>query len=492
MNNINRAELTRKIESDEPVDINFKYADSRFLVYMNSLMAKYLARMDRLFLLNSVITILREVIVNAQKANAKRVFFIKNNLDIHNPDDYQTGMDRFKSEVIGDFEQVENDIKNSDFFVNVNFNKTGKNLRLQITNNSAILPEEMERINIRISRAIKYNDFTEAYEEIMDDTEGAGLGIVLTILFFKSMGIDPSVFKINTDGEKTVTEFSIPEKLRSSLIITSVKKGILGEIEGIPTFPENVLALLTLVDDPDSSINEISNKIMLDPALSIDVIKLSNSAGFVTGKRIESVNQAVMTIGLENVKGILMTSNARTIMNKRYSSYENIWEHCNKTAFYARQIALIKHISGVLESAFIAGMLHDLGKIILLATDMELVKKIANAVKDKEIVTSTIMEEISIGISHSEIGSLIAENWNFPPFLVEAIKYHHSPLSASPEYRNLVNVVYLANMFCGIEDRKYDYYYLDEGILNDFGIIDEEKFRDFHDSLKEKFKNRML
>ncbi len=103
------------------------------------------------------------------------------------------------------------------------------------------------------------------------------------------------------------------------------------------------------------------------------------------------------------------------------------------------------------------------------------------------MITSTVMEEISIGISHSIIGELIAKKWNFPAHLVESIKYHHNPLSAGTDHRLVVNIVYLSNMLCGIEEKQYNYYYCEESILRDFNVFEEEKFNAFHETVTNKY-----
>lgn len=480
-------EISRKIEKDEPVAFRFKFINEDLLMLLNSVIAKFLAKMDYIFLLNSTITILREIVVNALKANAKRVYFNKVSLNISDPQQYEIGMKRFKEEVIGEFDVIEKDLLTSEYYIKLNFDKKDGNLVVRIINNVPVLPEELERINFRMEKAAQYNDFSEVYEEIEDSTEGAGLGIVLTVLFLKNMGINPKTFSIKSEGDVTYTTLVIPKVLRPSEITTEYKNHILSEVEGLPTFPENIVQLQRLCNDPDSSIDEISRRIKADPALTTDIIKLSNSAGFVPGKRIESVNEAVMTIGLKNVNAILVASNARRILDKRYTKYEQIWEHCNKTAYYARNIALKYKMTNIVEYAFMAGLLHDLGKIILLSTDMSLVTRIATMVSNRKIITSTIMEEISIGISHSSIGALISEKWNFPAYLIEAIQHHHAPLNASKEHQNLVFTVYLANMLCGIEDRKYTFMYNEETVLERFNLTSDKKFKEFHEQLKQKY-----
>jgi len=488
MNIETRTKLSEIIEKGEPIRLSFKYLDATQIMFLNGVVVRYLSRRDSLFLLNSIVTILREVVVNALKANAKRVFFLKNNLDINNQVDYEKGMERFKEEVIGDFELIESDLQNSDFYIKILFLIKEDNFIIRVSNNVSITSKELERINYRIDKAIEYDDFSEVYEHVDDDSEGAGLGIVLTVLFLKNMGVNPRNFKISSDKGVTNTTLTIPKKLRSDEITNSVKKHILEEVTGIPTFPDNIKELEQMCNNPDVEIDKVSKKIELDPALSVDVIKLSNSAGFITGNKIESINTAVMTIGLKNVLAILLASNSRRILDERYGAFEDIWEHCYKTAFYARKIAIaLKKSKSVVENAYMGGLLHDLGKIILLATDVGLVEKISELVHNRKIITATIMEEISIGISHPKIGALLAEKWDFPKFLQEAIEFHHSPLSASVENWEVIKIVYFANIICGIEDRRYTYFYIEESILEEYNLFGEEKFKKFHDSLKKIF-----
>jgi putative nucleotidyltransferase with HDIG domain len=478
---------TTKIEHDEPISLKFRFIHGKELMLINSLVSRYLSRMDHIYLLNSISTILREIIVNAMKANAKRIFFLKNNINISEPRSYEEGMKRFKSEIVGEFGILERELENSDYYIQVDFSSSSAGLDIVIRNNTLILPEELSRINLRIERAIQINDFSEAYEEIEDDTEGAGLGLVLTILFLKNMGIEPRTFTIGTEGGFTRVSLIIPSELRPPQLTSRIKTEIVRDVEGIPTFPENVIRLQQLCNDPMSSLEIIANNIMLDPALSADVIKLSNSAAFFPGKRLETVLDSVKAIGLKNVNALLVLCNARSILDKRYQSFEEIWNHLNRTAFYARNIAQQLKKQGLAENAFMAGLLHDLGKIVILSTRMNVVEKIAETVKNRRIITSTVMEEISIGISHPQIGALIAVKWNFPEYLVEAIKYHHAPLNSSDDYRDVTFSVYLANMLCGIEDRRYYLDYIDETVLERFGLLEESAFRDFHSRLKSRW-----
>jgi len=481
------SELVDKLDRGEPVNIAFFYPDQNVMKALNSLFAKVLSKMDLIYLLDTLVTIQREVIINAAKANAKRLYFQDAGLDITDPGQYARGMANFRNDIVGDLEQAREKLAKSALKIRIRLQKTQQGVLISVTNNTPILPEELARINMRMQKARSYNDFSEAYEEVYDSTEGAGLGIVLVTLLLKNSGIGVESYSITSDGASTKCDVNIPIEIRPREVTTNIKTEILRQVEGLPTFPKHIIELQRLCNDPDASIGEISKRIMIDPSLTSDVLKLSNSAGFITSKRIEQVNDAVMTIGLKNLNAILTASSARQILDKRFSKFEQIWNHCNKTAYYARFLAMKFRLTKVTESVFLTGLLHDLGKIVLLSTDLELTNWISEIVNNRKIRTSTIMEEVSIGISHSSIGDLIARHWSFPDYLTESIRCHHSPLNAPEEYRDQVYITYLANIFCGVETRKYDYYYLEGEVLERYGIGSIEDARKLHEEIKDRY-----
>ncbi len=481
------SELVENLDRGKPVNIAFFYPDQNVMKALNSLFAKVLSKMDLIYLLDTLVTIQREVIINAAKANAKRLYFLERGLDIANPEQYALGMSNFRNEIVGDLEQARDKLAKSGLKIRIRLQKTANGVLISVINNTPILPEELSRITMRMERARSYNDFSEAYEEVYDSTEGAGLGIVLVTLLLKNSGIGVESYSITSDGTSTKCDVMIPLEIRPREVTTNIKTEILRQVEGLPTFPKHIIELQRLCGDPDASIGEISKRIMIDPSITSDVLKLSNSAGFITSKRIEQVSDAVMTIGLKNLNAILTASSARQILDKRFSKFEQIWNHCNKTAFYARILAMKMRLPKIMESVFLTGLLHDLGKIVLLSTDLELTNWISEMVNNRKIRTSTIMEEVSLGISHSSIGELIARHWAFPEYLTESIRCHHSPLNAPNEYRDQVYITYLANMFCGVETRKYDYYYLEGEVLERYGIASIEDAQNLHDEIKGRY-----
>ncbi|MBN2159272.1 MAG: HDOD domain-containing protein [Spirochaetes bacterium] len=482
----NSSELAKQFDRGEEVAISFQYVNKEIEIDVNSLLSKVLSRLDKGYLYDTLVSVFRELIQNGIKANMKRVWFEAGNLDINDMGDYRKGMEKFR-EVAYHPEVMRDQLRDSRYRVTLKMRNREGGLDVSVVNNARVLPGELERIRYRMRKALEWNNFVEAYENMYDATEGAGLGIILSVMLLKNAGLDAEVFNVIPDEGSMTISLRIPPELKSIEITSSIKSQILEDVNSLPTFPENVLELRQLCDNPETTIDTISEKISLDPALAADVLKLSNSAGFISGKRITKISQAVMIIGLKNLNSMLTAAALRKIMDKRYRKFEQIWEHCNRTAYYARQIAMEVGYGKVVDIAYIAGLLHDIGKIVLLSTDARLLNQISDIVNDRKIRTSSIIEEISIGISHSAIGALIADKWNFPEELVEAVRYHHAPLAPNIRHREVVMVVYLANQLCILESKEMDPLFIESEVLDKLSITSRTAFEKFVTRLQNRY-----
>lgn len=482
-----------KIIKGEEVNFSLKFIDEKSLLIINAIMVKLLSTQGNIFLLETLITIIREIIFNAFKANLKRIYFERSGFDLNDREKYAVFMKDFKEDFLYRLDELEDEITSQDkYVILVSFRKTDTELKFKVFNNVTILEEEYSRIKTRIEQSKKYQNLADAYNDIYDSTEGAGLGLALMIFLLKNSGIGSDNLSILPDSRGVTVSVSVPKQLKEESIISSVKKKVLDDVDSLPTFPENIIEIQRLCGQKDSTIDAISSKISLDPSLTADVIKLSNSAGFVPGKRIMTIKDAVKIIGLKNLNLILTASASKTILQNRYKKFEAIWEHCIRVAYYSTSIARSKQIGQLADSAFITGLLHDIGKIVLMSADEKIINTISEITRNKQLRSSSILEEISVGISHAELGGLIAEKWNFPPHLKIAIENHHSPLNVNNEYRDLTYSVYLANMICGVEKNKYSYYYIEPDILDWMNISSIDEVKSLHEKLKANYSSQMM
>jgi len=215
---------------------------------------------------------------------------------------------------------------------------------------------------------------------------------------------------------------------------------------------------------------DIARQIYMDPALTADLLKIVNSAQYMLSKKVESIAEAVKMVGIRGIKNLLYSYGSQKILGGDAPDKKHLWEHSHKAAFFAYNLAKnFRKNRELLDDAYLGGILHDMGKIVFSNAHPDFLKKIEKFVKQRKMPASTL-EDLAAGMNHAEIGARIAEKWNFPEDLVASIRYHHDPSSAPEEYKDLVSAVYLANVFCGLEKKTFNYDQIDPSVLANFGI----------------------
>jgi HD-like signal output (HDOD) protein len=447
---------------------------------------RYLEQYDILYLRNTIITGIKELINNSIKANIKRIYFSQLGLNIDEPDSYRKGMESFKKDIFEDnIDDIFGKLNDSKFVVRVSFQTTEKNIYINIINNTPIITAELDKINSRIEKAYRYKDISEAFDDVLDDSEGAGLGLIMVMMLFKNSGLGSNSLKVHKKNELTISTVTIPKNVVQPEAIVKVTEQLLKEIDELPAFPENIRNIQNLCNNPESTIKEIADNISKDPGLTSSILKLANSAGYITTNVIDSINDAVKVIGIKGINSLLLASGVHKIMDSRYKKFESIWNDSYKRAFYAQKLSIQMKASKNSDFAYLAGLLADIGEVVFLSIDLDGIKRIKEITGQKNIEESYLLEEISVGISHGSLGELIGEKWNFNEGLRKAIGLHHRPYMVPKKYKQLVYIVYLAEVFVQLEKRKIRFELVDEDVLKFFNLTDKETFDKLHAVLKE-------
>ncbi len=227
---------------------------------------------------------------------------------------------------------------------------------------------------------------------------------------------------------------------------SNLLKAILQDIREIPPLPEITSKVMQMTNDPDVSAAELNRVISTDQALTANVLKLCNSAYYGLPRVISSVTQAIMYLGFQTVRNMVLSTAVDQVYSKiDLSAYNHgangLSEHSFAVAV-ASQVLSKRLRPGLGDTAFTAGLLHDVGKIVLAKyvrnSRQELV-----ALSGSPHITREAELEI-LGTDHAQVGSQIVDHWNFPQELTLAIGYHHNPEDARG--RPLLAVItYLAN-----------------------------------------------
>ena len=427
---------------------------------------------------------MKELAVNAKKANTKRVYFGEKKLDINNDDHYSTGMKTFKRDTLGNINYYLQKQKEQKLYVKVVFHAKGRTFTLSVHNNVEISRKELIRVYDRIARSRAFDTMEEALSSVLDDSEGAGLGIVILVLMLKKIGLDEDAFDIDVENGETVARITVPFSKIHVENLDTLSQEIVNEINELPQFPDNIVYLQKLIDNPDSELSDIARQISMDPSLTADLLKLVNSAQFMLPKRVDNIMEAVKLVGLRGLRNHLFEYGTQKILTHGQAW---LWEHSYKTAFYAYNLAKsFKKNRDLLDDVYVGGILHDMGKIIFANVHPNLLEKIQRFCSNRNI-DKDLLEDLSAGLNHAEIGGLIAEKWNFPESLIEAIRYHHEPSLSKTVNRDVIDTVYLANALCDLERRDISIEQIETGVLKSFGITTEDQFRLIHERLTHAF-----
>jgi len=197
-------------------------------------------------------------------------------------------------------------------------------------------------------------------------------------------------------------------------------------ISTIPTIPSVLKQLSTIIENPKVSLNEISHFISQDPALTTKILQMVNSALYGFPGRISSVNHAVMLLGLNVVKGLLLSVSVFEIMHK---AMIGLREHSIGVAIVSREIARKKGLKEP-EEVFVAGLLHDVGKVILTLAWPE---EYDRTVREAESAGIAIFdaERNRFSETHAAVAGWLSEKWHFPKKLCECIANHHRPQTSA-------------------------------------------------------------
>ena len=229
---------------------------------------------------------------------------------------------------------------------------------------------------------------------------------------------------------------------------------ILARIADIPSLPTSAVEVIRLVQSPDSSMGEIMAAIEYDPALTAEVLRLANSAYFAGPRQVATLRQAGVLFGTARILQVVMAAVVAPLARRPLKGYDlppgSLLDHLAAVAIGAEELA------GALGEVpprytFTAGLLHDVGKIVLgtfVEVDAEPIQRMAF----EEKVSFEKAEHAVLGIDHAEVGAALLESWELPETIVEAVRWHQEPDERGAD-NLVVDLVHVADMLsveCGL------------------------------------------
>jgi putative nucleotidyltransferase with HDIG domain len=253
-------------------------------------------------------------------------------------------------------------------------------------------------------------------------------------------------------------------------------KEIVCQLENIPSLPSLYIAITTALQSPDTSITQVGDIIAQDMGMCMKVLQLVNSAFFGLPGQISNPRQAAALIGIDNIKALVLSVHVFSqFQNSSNQDLSFLWNHCLATASYAKAIARLQGAGRqIVDDSFTAGLLHDVGKLILYSVCKEECDRIWKLAAEEKTPSLTL-ERSALGCTHAGVGAYLVGLWGLPDPIVEAVAWHHYPADAAPKAFGSLIAVHAANCF----DHQFHCYpeagakpTLDQALLANLGLAD--------------------
>ena len=221
------------------------------------------------------------------------------------------------------------------------------------------------------------------------------------------------------------------------------------QVRDLPALPDTVIKVMHLTEDPKAGSADIAKVLVSDQALAARVLKLANSAFYGSSRRIATVSDAVVILGMRTTRNLVMATGCQEMLEQEITGYAlppgALLRHSLACASAAQALAKrIRYRGG--EEAFVAGLLHDIGKVVMNTYLRDQFIKVLICVASGERTYAEAEREI-FSFDHAEAGAYLMERWNLPAALVTAVRYHHTPLEA-PTDSPLPSLIHVADAIC--------------------------------------------
>lgn len=231
---------------------------------------------------------------------------------------------------------------------------------------------------------------------------------------------------------------------REQVVQTAIR-----EISHIATLPEITLKIVSIVEDPNSTAQDLHAVISKDPALCTRILKVVNSAFYGLPGQIGSINRAIVLLGLNAVKNIAIAASLSKMfkggqLSANFSA-KDLWMHSLAVGTATKLIAETMKM-GLVDEAFLSGLLHDVGLMVEMQWDRNKLSEVLDKASKAPAGTSSLeFEEAVFGATHQDFGAALSEKWKFPKSFTNVIGHHHNPMALPVDQRTLPCMVFVAD-----------------------------------------------
>ena len=466
-----KEKISLAVQLHTPLEIMTYTLPRQIESYIQEVLIYFLQKSHQEHMTDNLIFCLGELLTNAKKANTKRVYFKDQNLDINKDLDYHQGMITFKDDMLENLEHYLMLQKEQGLYIKLILQLYDEGIKIEIRNNSVLTVFEEKRIKEKLRVARKYEDPKQVISRVIDQTEGAGLGIIIIVLMLRKIGLSQDNYKVLTTDTETITQMILPLNAKINKEMDALYETFVENSNVIPVFDETISKFTELVEKSEINKKDIINFIAKDVSLSSILLKTASSKGHECAR----ISEAYDFLGLDLIKTLFKPDNQNLRLIKKEDDVRNLWAHEREVALYAYNIAQNHpECNFDLEEVYVCGLFHDI-ECLFMEVATEDNKKAIKTIADSIDSDGRLYELFIKDFGHSRGCYMFAQKWGLPDSVSQVIRYHNNPGYAPENIKNIVYVVYLADILQYYKEGKVEFFQLNQDVLEFLKIDSKEK-----------------
>lgn len=432
---------------------------------------------------------LSELLTNAKKANTKRVYFQEKGLDINNPEDYEKGMENFKMDTLTNIDHYLELQKKAGLYIKLSLRILADKIYIEIRNNSRLTVFEKERIQQKLDSVQQYKEMDEVFTNVLDQSEGAGLGIIIIILMLQKVGLSKENYQVLSEDDETVTRIILPCNKTVFAGVEMLSYEFVNLEDSVPILKahfEEVNKIVMAQEPIDrKALNEAVRK---DLSLSLLAMRA------VIDKDNKSLNlqKAIAMLSDYDLKYIYSESNPRNRIIENQGFLERILIHSRKVAYYAYTLYMNYAEKDSFPQdenyMYLLGLFNSLGAVLLAGASKGQMDYITELSKQYIENGDNILDMFMHRNASTYLSMVAAKRYGFDREIYYDVVGWNGLSIVPDEDKNRVAILHLAEMVDFYSRDMVDFYQVDRYALKLFNIIDENQFNKLSNDLIEGYK----
>ena len=489
---IDREKIKTSVSLQLPIEITSYTLPRNTEAYIRNVMEIFLDECHQEHLKEYLNFCLSELLTNAKKANTKRVYFKEKNLDINNKDDYEKGMENFKMDTLTNIDHYLELQRKAGLYIKLSLKILGDKIYIEIKNNSKLTVFEQERIQQKLDSVQQYSNMDEVLTSVLDQSEGAGLGIIIIILMLQKVGLSKENYQVITNDEETITRIILPCNQKVFAGVEMLSYEFVNYKESIPVLKSAFEPVSKLVSG-DTPIDRKALYKLLNVDITLSLLAIKNA--LEKDKNCFSLSKALALLSDYDLKYIYSENNPVVYVKDNNDRLDHIWDHSRRVAFYTytlyKSSPFKDNITEDEEYMYLLGLFNVLGAVLLLAAEKDQMDYIVELSKQYDDYAEKILKLFTEGNASTYVSMVAAKKYGFNMNICYDLAGWNG-LTLLPESEvKKVSILHLAEMLQFYDQGMIDFYQVDRQVLKDYGIANEIQFKALLEKLKAGFEQEV-